>query len=51
MNYFLGISATSGRLVADFEEGATGPIPGANHPLTANHGREPERLAPRRGDL
>ena len=24
MNYFLGIDATSGRLVADFEEGATG---------------------------
>ena len=33
-NYFLGIHATSGRLIADFEEGATGPTPGLNHPLT-----------------
>ncbi|HEV8249301.1 MAG TPA: LamG-like jellyroll fold domain-containing protein, partial [Gaiellaceae bacterium] len=34
MNYFLGIDATSGRLVADFEEGATGASPGLNHPIT-----------------
>src|SRR5690349_18273028 len=34
MNYFLGIDATSGRLVADFEEGATGASPGLNHPVT-----------------
>ena len=33
MNYFLGISATTGRLFADFEEGAAGPIPGDNHPI------------------
>ena len=30
MNYFLGIDATSGKLVADFEDTATG----ANHPVT-----------------
>ena len=34
MNYFLGISASSGRLVADFEEGASGASPGLNHPIT-----------------
>jgi len=35
MNYFLGIDATSGKLVADFEEGAggTGPL-GLNHPIS-----------------
>ena len=32
MNYFLGIDATSGKLVADFEEGASGTNPGLNHP-------------------
>jgi hypothetical protein len=34
MNYFLGIDATSGKLVADFEEGVggTGPL-GLNHPV------------------
>jgi hypothetical protein len=31
-NYFLGIDS-SGRLVADFEEGSTGPVPGLNHPV------------------
>ncbi|MGZ4318608.1 MAG: LamG domain-containing protein, partial [Gaiellaceae bacterium] len=36
MNYFLGIDATSGKLVADFEEGATGASPGLNHPITGN---------------
>src|SRR6266498_3718923 len=35
MNYFLGIDATSGKLVADFEEGpSTGGTLGLNHPLT-----------------
>ena len=35
MNYFFGIDATSGKLVADFEEGAggTGPL-GLNHPVS-----------------
>ena len=32
MNYFLGI-ATGDVLVADFEEGAAGASPGANHPI------------------
>jgi hypothetical protein len=32
MNYFLGIDATSGKLVADFEDSASG----ANHPVTGN---------------
>ena len=32
MNYFLGIDATTGVLVADFEEGAAGTTPGLNHP-------------------
>ena len=31
-NYFLGIDS-SGRLVADFEEGANGLVPGLNHPI------------------
>src|SRR5215212_9932990 len=37
MNYFLGIDATSGKLVADFEEGVggTGPL-GLNHPVSGN---------------
>ncbi len=34
MNYFLGIHATSGVLVADFEEGAAGTTPGQNHPIS-----------------
>ena len=35
MNYFFGIDATSGKLVADFEEGAGGAGPlGLNHPVT-----------------
>ena len=34
INYFLGIDATSGKLVADFEEGAGGSSPSANHPIT-----------------
>jgi fibronectin type 3 domain-containing protein len=34
MNYFLGIDAGTGVLVADFEEGATGASPGLNHPVT-----------------
>jgi hypothetical protein len=33
MNWFLGIEATSGVLVADFEEGADGSTPGLNHPV------------------
>ena len=33
LNYFLGIDS-SGRLVADFEEGAGQPSPGLNHPVT-----------------
>jgi fibronectin type 3 domain-containing protein len=34
MNYFLGIDAATGVLVADFEEGATGADPGLNHPVS-----------------
>jgi hypothetical protein len=34
MNYFLGIDGTSGKLVADFEEGAKGTNPGLNHPIS-----------------
>ena len=34
VNYFLGIDATSGKLVADFEEGQGGSTPSANHPIT-----------------
>lgn len=33
MNYFLGIVGSSNVLAADFEEGATGPSPGLNHPV------------------
>ena len=33
MNFFLGIDA-SGHLAADFEEGASGPSPGLNHPVS-----------------
>jgi hypothetical protein len=33
LNYFLGING-SGRLVADFEEGAASASPGTNHPIT-----------------
>src|SRR5207253_3624646 len=33
MNYFLGIRASDGVLVADFEEGAGQPTPGLNHPV------------------
>ena len=35
INYFLGIDASSGQLVADFEEGQTGATPSLNHPITA----------------
>ena len=35
INYFLGIDASSGKLVADFEEGQTGATPSLNHPITA----------------
>ena len=34
MNYFLGINSTSNVLTADFEEGAGGPSPGLNHPIS-----------------
>src|SRR5437899_3325613 len=33
MNYFLGLRSSDGVLVADFEEGASGPSPGLNHPV------------------
>ena len=36
VNYFLGIDATSGKLVADFEEAQSGGAPSANHPITGN---------------
>jgi hypothetical protein len=37
MNYFMGIDATSAKLVADFEEGpGTGGTLGLNHPITGN---------------
>ncbi|PYR58404.1 MAG: hypothetical protein DMF91_17310, partial [Acidobacteria bacterium] len=34
MNYFLGITNSTGVLVADFEEGAGAPSPGLNHPIS-----------------
>ena len=34
MNYFLGINSSSNVLAADFEEGAGGPSPGLNHPIS-----------------
>jgi hypothetical protein len=34
INYFLGIDAMSAKLVADFEEGASGTAPSLNHPIT-----------------
>ena len=34
INYFLGIDASTGNLVADFEEGQSGSTPSANHPIT-----------------
>ena len=34
VNYFLGIDASTGNLVADFEEGQSGSTPSANHPIT-----------------
>ena len=34
VNYFLGIDATTNKLVADFEEGQSGSTPSANHPIT-----------------
>lgn len=34
MNYFLGIASSGNVLVADFEEGASGANPGANHPIS-----------------
>src|SRR6266545_1714804 len=37
MNYFMGIDSTSGKLVADFEEGtSTGGSPGLNHPVSGS---------------
>ena len=33
LNYFLGIDVASNKLVADFEEGATGTNPSQNHPV------------------
>src|SRR4030095_16256620 len=33
MNYFLGLRASDGVLVADFEEGAGGASPGLKHPV------------------
>ncbi len=36
VNYFFGIDATSGKLVADFEEAQTGANPSVNHPITGN---------------
>ncbi|MCB0119542.1 MAG: hypothetical protein KDD72_10975, partial [Anaerolineales bacterium] len=36
INYFLGIDAASGVLVADFEEGAGGAAPSQNHPVSGS---------------
>ncbi len=36
MNFILAINAADNRLAADFEEGATGPSPGLNHPVYGN---------------
>jgi hypothetical protein len=51
MNYFLGIDASSGVLVADFEEAAGGTQLGLNHPVAGTTGRHQQRVAPRRRDL
>ena len=34
INYFLGIDATTNKLVGDFEEGQSGSTPSANHPVS-----------------
>ena len=47
MDYFLGIDASSGVLVADFEDTANG----TNHPVIGHDRRDQQRLAPRRGRL
>jgi hypothetical protein len=36
MNWFLGVDASSGVLVADMEEGAGAPAPGKNHPVSGS---------------
>lgn len=36
INYFLGIDATTGVLIADFEEGAAGAAPSQNHPVSGS---------------
>ena len=36
INYFFGIDATTGVLVADFEEAQTGAQPSMNHPIVGN---------------
>ena len=35
INYFMGIQLSTGKLVADFEEGAGGASPGLNHPVAS----------------
>ena len=47
MNWFLGIDATSGVLVADFEDNANG----GNHPVSGVTAVDQQRLAPRGGRL
>ena len=52
INYFLGIDASSGKLVADFEEGQGGSTPSANHPITGTTAIPADgHLASRCGDL
>ena len=47
MNYFLGIDATTGTLVADFED----TVDGGNHPVAGTAVDHQQRLASRRRDL
>ena len=51
INYFFGIDATTGQLVADFEEAQSGASPSLNHPVTGTTVVTSERVAPRRGHL
>ena len=51
VNYFFGIDATTDKLVADFEEGAGGAAPSANHPITGTTVADEQCLASRRRDV
>ncbi len=44
INYFFGIDATTGTLVADFEEGAGGVQPSQNHPVSGATALPPDGI-------